>query len=109
MQYFGESWSQLTEELEKIPAPKGKCCWCNEEFVAEDQGLLIPQNSYYHKDCFLRSVLGSVGHQRKQCNCFGGSLEDPPELTAREAAIAAVNEFNKSTRVKSELLCDRKC
>jgi hypothetical protein len=48
---------------------------------------------YYHKNCFIRTIVGSLGHLRKQCNCYGGTLEDPQELSLREAANAAVREY----------------
>jgi hypothetical protein len=44
----------------------------------------------YHRECHLRQVTGSVGHQLRQCSCYGGDREDPPELSVRDAARAAV-------------------
>lgn len=43
-----------------------------------------------HQECLMRAVLGSLGHQRMRCSCFGGTEEDPPHMTKREAALAAV-------------------
>jgi hypothetical protein len=34
-------------------------------------------------------ALGSVGHQKGTCSCHGGTEEDPPEMTKRQAAVAA--------------------
>lgn len=105
MDYFGESWSAMTEAGTKIPTPTGNCIWCNEVFVEGDQGVSTSYNTNgpegsanYHKECFLRTIVGSVGHQRKQCHCFGGTLEDPHELSLREAAIAAVREYEGVVR-----------
>ena len=108
--YFGKSWCAMTDEGHNIPTPtESKCCGCNEGFVEGDAGMAIPTGfiegaepppsalAYYHKNCFLRTIFGSVGHQRKQCSCFGGTLEDPQGLTPREAADAAVREYKKST------------
>lgn len=102
--FFGESWCNLTEHGQQIPTPiDSECSWCNEGFVEDEQGIGIPsiddeQNAifaFYHKNCFLRTIFGSVGHQRMQCSCYGGTLEDPQELPLREAANAAVREYSK--------------
>jgi hypothetical protein len=102
--YFGEPTLHGT----KISTPVGlKCIWCKETFVEKDNGVAIPHISdsnennefildgcgLYHENCFKRTIIGSVGHQRKQCNCYGGNLEDPESMTLREAATAAVEEW----------------
>ena len=43
----------------------------------------------YHIECMARIVLGSVGHQLQRCHCYGGTEEDPPGMSVREAAKAA--------------------
>ena len=107
--YFGESWSSVTENSQQIPTPvESKCCFCEEGFVKGDQGIAIPAGefislSYFHKNCFLRTIVGSVGHQRKQCSCHGGTLEDPQELSLREAANAAVREYEEVARSQESL------
>jgi hypothetical protein len=45
---------------------------------------------WWHLECALRILYGSVGHQMERCECYGGTEEDPPDMTAREAAVAAV-------------------
>lgn len=45
----------------------------------------------YHYECFARGIIGSVGHLKKQCTCYGGTMDDPPEMTKREAAQAALD------------------
>jgi len=49
----------------------------------------------YHDECWLRQLLGSVAHIERACSCFGGSADegDPPQMTRREAAQAAVIAF----------------
>jgi hypothetical protein len=109
--YFGESWCALTDDGRQVPTPiESECTWCKEGFVEGDAGMATPLGFidetdshpvtfvYYHKNCFLRSIVGSVGHQRKQCSCFGGTLEDPQELSLRQAADAAVREFEEARR-----------
>lgn len=98
MIYFGEPWNDMTQTLQRVPVPDCPCDWCQEKFIETDQGLGIPDAlsenfTYYHPNCFLRTILGSLGHQQKKCSCYGGETEDPPEMTLREAADAAVAEY----------------
>lgn len=46
-----------------------------------------------HRECEARGVLGSVGHQMGLCSCRGGpgTMDDPPGLTRRQAARAALD------------------
>lgn len=46
-----------------------------------------------HLECALRMVVGSVGHQLRECSCFGGTRDDPEGMTRREAARAACDLF----------------
>lgn len=66
------------------------CAWCGEGFT---QGEAIEPGGV-HYECGLRSAIGSVGHQRRRCSCYGGEDEDPPGLTRREAAVAAALFFH---------------
>ena len=45
---------------------------------------------HIHHECAARLALGSVGHQKQRCSCYGGAEEDPPGLPKREAAKAAL-------------------
>jgi len=111
MKWFGESWGAPVCEGEHVETPVGVlCAHCDEPIEAGDQGIMMDGGYEYnvedvvekrvrfeshpwHHDCFLRSVIGSVGHQLKQCHCYGGTTEDPPEMSKREAARAAVRLF----------------
>lgn len=86
------------------PIPIGqKCLHCEEVFIDGDRGFVLgyagPEGVDgevgYHRECFLRSIFGSVGHQLGTCSCEGGHDEDPPGMTKREAARAAVSLFEK--------------
>lgn len=87
--------------IEIVPAPVGqRCDWCDELIGESDSGLLIP---YYgdevaeipfHKECFLRQIVGSVAHQLGECSCAGGDREDPPGISKREAAKMASDLLN---------------
>lgn len=65
-----------------------RCMYCREE-VGEDGEVINDGKDRLHLDCMTRMLVGSVGHQNKTCSCYGGHDEDPPGLTAREAATAA--------------------
>lgn len=100
MKKFGISFGNEDTPINEI------CAFCEEKFIENDQGVSIPclsENnesmfSHYHKNCFLRTIVGSVGHQRKECSCFGGEFEDPLDISLREAANQAVLEFENSHR-----------
>lgn len=88
MNYFGPP--ELRKDYERqIETPVGQpCIWCEDIIVDGDMGTQQGE-SFMHHECSMRSVLGSVGHQKKLCSCYGGNQEDPPGLTKRQAAIAA--------------------
>ena len=84
-----------------VDTPLGRACFSCKELVAEgDSGVMMPLveagSATYapqHRECFLRRIVGSVGHQQGTCSCYGGQEEDPPEMTKREAALAATKLF----------------
>jgi hypothetical protein len=84
-------------DLEEVPTPlEGTCPHCDESITQGDSGFVIPHldesgshERPHHRECFLRGIFGSVGHQQGKCYCFGGTEEDPPGMTRREAARAA--------------------
>lgn len=51
---------------------------------------------YVHYECAFRSIMGSVAHIQRRCSCFvaGSEAEDPPGMTRRQAALAAVIAWN---------------
>lgn len=106
MFWFEESWGAPCCDPElRVPIPSIRCTHCGEEFQHGDRGFLqeevrepitrrLVQPAYaFHFECQMRMVLGSVGHQRGRCQCYGGSEEDPPGMTRRQAAIAALDYF----------------
>lgn len=87
-----------------------KLCWyCGEVIDPEaadpfslftsPKHVQIGSGETLHKECFLRVVIGSVGHQKRNCSCYGGTEEDPPGASLHEAALAAaqffVDHYNK--------------
>jgi hypothetical protein len=70
------------------------CNWCGEPLL--DDEVRAPNMNGLHYACGLRMTLGSVGHQSRQCSCFGGDEEDPLGMTMRQAAEAAMNYFHRT-------------
>jgi hypothetical protein len=69
------------------------CAYCDEEIGDGDS--VMPFNNgevLMHRNCGLRGITGCVAHLNRTCSCFvPGSTElDPPGMTRREAADAAV-------------------
>lgn len=72
------------------------CAWCDEPVLNDDRRAPnYAQPTHY--ECGLRAAVGSVGHQKQRCFCFGGQDEDPPGLTRRQAAMAAALYFHLGT------------
>jgi hypothetical protein len=92
-------------EMPNTPIPVGTpCAWCEELFTAEDCGFTLPffggqghlrTELPFHSSCHLRQVLGSLAHVRRECSCYvpGSTCTDPPGMSRREAACAAVVEW----------------
>lgn len=107
MKWFGAKHdAPAWDYAEPVATPVGeKCKWCGEPILEGEAGVCFPQVYIvvggielrewlaYHLECHLRQVLGSYGHLTKQCSCHGGSLEDPPELSRRQAALLAYLTF----------------
>jgi hypothetical protein len=75
-----------------------KCLRCEEPvedrldaarmMVVDEEGSRL---AFMHRECARRSVIGGLNHLRGTCTCCGGTDDpDPPEMTKRQAAIAAV-------------------
>jgi hypothetical protein len=46
---------------------------------------------WLHRECAQRSAIGGLNHLKGTCQCGGGTDDpDPPEMTKRQAALAAV-------------------
>lgn len=100
--YFGEPWpSGVCEGAPRCPTPVGeKCVHCDEPIQEGDQGSMIgcmmlgedkksvvPSIRPEHRECQLRAVLGSIGHLKKKCSCYGGEGHDEPGMTRRQSAM----------------------
>lgn len=119
MRIFGPEWRGTTavEELEEIVPPVGAACtWCREAIASGDSGVVqdgldfdevgcvkVTSPSLHH-ECFLRSIFGSVAHQRghhQMGNPCGVVCSDDPALTTRQAARAAVGFYQRRMEVEA--------
>jgi hypothetical protein len=83
------------------------CHHCGESFAPSEYGHMsycLEPGGWAciarHRECDLRMVLGSVGHLEGKCSCYGGDQEDPPELSVRDAARAAVAIWEEARRAQ---------
>lgn len=68
------------------------CFHCQEEIGREELHNAVPFNSgtdFMHRECMLRTVIGSEDHIRRGAHPEGSCLPDNPRLSKREAALAA--------------------
>lgn len=83
------------EGEETVDTPIGApCVLCDEAIAEGDMGSVYENGGAVHYECSMRGVAGSVGHQLGRCSCYGGTEEDPPGLTPRQAARAAARIFH---------------
>lgn len=94
--FFGPPSMMKSYERQVAPPLGQPCAMCDEAIAAGDIGTVERGGRVIHYECMMRSVIGSVGHQKKLCSCYGGDQEDDPALTRREAAKAAVAYFHKT-------------
>jgi len=73
------------------------CPFCREPVLLEEldgvRARELADGKHVHSECLMRSIIGSLGHQLGRCSCYGGTEEDPPGLTKRQAARAAWDYF----------------
>jgi hypothetical protein len=113
MRWFGQRYrAPVYRDVERMTTPVGVACGhCDELFVEGDDGFAmpfltgdgtaLPAHASFHRECHLRQVLGSVAHIQKLCSCYvpGADEGDPVGMTKREAARAAVREYERLERV----------
>lgn len=71
-----------------------KCIYCDEEILPEER---MPPDAHgaqdIHRECLIRSIIGSVAHQKRLCRCHGKVHEDDARLSIRQNAKAAMDYF----------------
>lgn len=108
MMWFGRAHGAPYEaDTPHGQTPAGSACGrCGEPIALGDDGFVLPHHSNahvrqvaYHYACHLRSVCGGLNHLLGRCTCCGGTeTPDPPGMTKREAAEAAVKEWLKQVK-----------
>lgn len=105
--WFGEDWgAPMCRPEAHVATPVGEdCLHCGEPIEENDKGSTMPMFGTpprvvaTHIECGLREVLGGALCQEGTCaRCgdgSGGTTCDPPGLTPREAARAAVAAFER--------------
>lgn len=96
MNYFGPEKSRKAWQTQ-IATPVGAICeLCHEAVKEGDIGHSSKHGGVTHYECLIRSAVGSVGHQKRLCSCYGGTEDDPPGMTPRQAAIAAARLWDEA-------------
>ena len=90
--YHGPAWPEHLHPT-AARALEQSCQRCEEPITDKDSSIVMGCSHALHHECFMRGVLGSIGHQMGRCGCHGGQLEDPFEMTQRQAAKAALDYF----------------
>lgn len=94
--YFGPPAYRKEWETQ-VATPVGQPCTdCHEPIHHGDIGTISTGLGVEHYECRMRAVVGSVAHSEGRCSCFvpGSTEGDPPGLTAREAAHAALRAYH---------------
>ena len=86
-------------------ADAGLCPWCDEPVLPSDRAFVYANGPVAHHPCALRMVLGSVAHLERRCACYvaGAAEGDPPHLSRRQAAEAAVRLWQAQRAAGQEL------
>lgn len=87
-EYFGERWPSGTcDEGVQVRTPVGEHCdWCQTPVMEGDRGLIMWTQGLagtypvpMHRECHLRTVMGSVAHMEGRCSCRTGDWSNRPQ------------------------------
>lgn len=111
LRWFGRRYAaEVYSDCPQIPTPAAQPCGhCGEAIEPDADGFVLPTvvirpdgsltagDMPLHRNCHLRSIVGSIAHQQRRCGCFvaGSTEHDPPGMTIRQAADAAVAYYEK--------------
>lgn len=72
------------------------CQHCGEPLLPDEpRSPMMVNGQPVHHECGARMVLGSVAHVEGRCSCYVPDADelDPPQLTRRQAAKAALDAY----------------
>lgn len=114
MKWFGKAYGAAYErDTEHVPTPvAAPCQHCGELVTEHDDGFVQDVSDIeciaYHYECHMRGFIGGLNHLRGCCQCCGGKEPpDPPGMTRREAARAALDYF-QGRRYRTEPIPGRR-
>ncbi|HEV8364574.1 MAG TPA: hypothetical protein VGQ52_13750 [Gemmatimonadaceae bacterium] len=86
------------------------CLHCDEPIRPGDPWDTTADGQPWHMECLMRLAIGSVAHIERRCGCYvpGATDNDPPGMTRRQAARAAVDAYRHAT-FGAVLNTDRAC
>jgi hypothetical protein len=97
MMWFGKKHpAPAYADCPQTETPVGRACfYCQEQIAMGDDGWILVDGHMLHRECSLRSMIGSVAHQQRRCSCYGGGAASEGEsgMTRRQAAKAAMDYF----------------
>jgi hypothetical protein len=77
------------------------CVWCEEQIGVADDGIIDASGNVFHRECFMRPIIGSVAHLLRRCCCFvpNSTEDDPKGYSKREAAKLALDLWEEQTEI----------
>lgn len=90
MKFQGRRWdAPAFDDAEHQVLVGQTCTMCQDVIDYDENACLTPVGQYFHLECWLRPVLGSVNHLEGKCICNGGATEAeeyPADESYRESA-----------------------
>lgn len=113
MRFFGTA-RECDPSIELARTPVGVGCFhCGETIVQGDIGFMVghfdlsndpnlpevvANEVAYHRECFLRLVLGSIAHQDRTCHCYTRRVEKSAKEQTAKARRSPARQAAKAER-----------
>jgi hypothetical protein len=90
MRYQGQLWdAPAFDDAVEEDLAGHTCTMCQDIIDTDENACLTPVGQYFHLECWLRPIMGSVLHLEGRCTCNGGATEEeeyPADESYRESA-----------------------
>lgn len=110
MRFFGPIWDvPATAGQPHVPTPVGVACgFCRIEIAEGDRGFILDHVSIgpagepvaiefpWHRECLMRSTIGSPAHLEGRCTCHGGEPETAAQ-TPKQLRAEAIDVWERIT------------